>query len=422
MDESLVCIKQKIPVPILASVDDSIRDAIKKAGISFEDIVGCKVGITAGSRGISSYLEVLRTLVVMIKEAGGFPIIIPAMGSHGGGTSAGQIEVLAGLGITEESLGASICRDNETILLSETAQGIPVYCNAQAAKVDKLVVVNRIKPHTDFTGEIESGICKMLAIGLGSSRGAVTVHSHALVNGYEQVITDVAGVMINTLPIFFAVAIAENWKGQTKKIEILLPDEIILKEKGLLSEIKSEMIKLPFKSVDVLVIGEIGKDISGTGMDTKVVGRIMVRGQMEPDFPKIKRIVVLNLSSKSHGNAIGIGLADITTEKVFKAINIRETSLNAISSMSPEQGRLPCIVANDREAIESALLTLGAVKKEGARIVYIKNTLNLETLAVSESMLEEVRLNPYLEVIGRPSPITFNEEGELIDPFISQGD
>jgi len=411
----LLCVRQKNPAPMITDIRKEVLLALEKIKVNNLDLSGLTVGITAGSRGIANMPEIQRALVDVVKEAGGHPVIIAAMGTHGGGTAEGQYEVLSSLGITEESVGAPICCCADTVLLGETTNGVPVYCNIEATKVDRLIVVNRIKPHTDFTGEIESGICKMLTIGLGSKQGALTAHSHALIKGFEEVITGVAGFMIKKLPVLFALGILENWKGQTAEIEAILPEDIFEKEKSLLVKAKSSIVKLPFKSLDVLVLGEIGKNISGTGMDTKVVGRIMVKGQKEPEFPKISRIVVLNITPESHGNAIGIGLADITTNNVFKSIDIRATSLNSISSMSPEQGRLPCIVANDREAINSALLTLGAVDENKVRLVYIQNTLKLEEFAVSEAMLEEVRMNEQLEVIGTLEEMRFDADGSLLN-------
>ncbi|KJS83661.1 MAG: hypothetical protein JM58_12360 [Peptococcaceae bacterium BICA1-8] len=415
MFPNIIRIRQKASATAIENVSRYIEENLEKTSFNFSDFEGKKVGITAGSRGISNYSKILKTIVDKVKDAKGYPIIIPSMGSHGGGTIEGQLEVLASLGITENTVGAPIAKNIHVERIGQTPGGIPVYCNVEAIKVDKLIVLNRVKPHTDFEGQIESGICKMFAIGLGSVEGCVNIHSHALVNGYEEIITGAAELMIKQLPVAFAVAVLENWKGETADVKILLPCEIIEKEKEVLKEVKSSMIKLPFKAIDVLVIGEIGKNISGTGMDTKVVGRIMVKGQKEPDYPKIGRIVVLNLTTESHGNAIGIGLADITTEKVFNSIDIRSTSLNSISSMSPEQGRLPCILASDKEAIHSALLTLGAVDAHKVRLVYIQNTLNLENFAVSKALVDEVQKNEKLEVMGTLEEMRFEHDGTLVN-------
>lgn len=409
----VIRIKQTGFAESTCNIHEEIKLALDKVKLWDMGLAGKTVGITAGSRGISQIPKILGILVNAIKEAGGIPVLIPCMGSHGGGTVEGQRDILASLGIVEETIGAPIRFCVDTVKIGETLSGIPVYCNKEAVKLDGLVIINRIKTHTDFSGEIESGICKMFAIGLGSAKGALTAHSHALLMGYEQVITEIAGVMVEKLPVLFAMGILENWKGETAKIEGILPNEIVEKEKYLLREYKSSMTKLPFPDLDVLIVGEMGKNISGTGMDTKVIGRIHVKGQKEPDSPKIGRIVVLKLTPESHGNAIGIGLADITTEKVFKSVELRVTAFNSITSMAPEQGFLPCVVENDREAILAAINTSGAVDQKNVRLMYIKNTSSLEYMAISEALLSEVQQNKRIQILGEPEELQFDAEGNL---------
>lgn len=409
----VIRIKQTVPAEEVADVVDAVEKSLDRVKVSQMNLSGKTIGITAGSRGINEFPKILKKLADAIKEAGGYPVLIPSMGSHGGGTEAGQCEVLTSLGITKETIGAPVRFCIETVLTGKTSSGVPVYCNQEATKVDGLVVVNRIKAHTDFSGEIESGICKMFAIGLGSDKGAMTTHSHALLKGYEKVITEVAWVMIKKLSVLFALGIVENWKGGTAEIVSILPDEIEDKEKLLLKKYKAAMLKLPFTDLDVLVVGEMGKNISGTGMDTKVIGHIHVKGQKEPDTPKIGRIVVLGLTPESHGNAIGIGLTDFTTQQVFDAINIRDTAFNSITSMSPEQGFILCVAANDKEAILAALNTLGAVDFAKARLLYIKNTSRLENMIISESLIDEVQANNQLEIVGELEEMQFDPEGKL---------
>jgi hypothetical protein len=408
----MIRIKQTVPALELSHVRQAMLDTLQ-GQLKETHFSGLSVGITVGSRGISRIPEILKAVIEFVQERGGNPILLPAMGTHGGGTVEGQHEILTSLGITQESMGVPIQFSTDTVLLGKTPSGVEVHCNVEATKVDKLIVMNRIKAHTDFSGKIESGICKMLAIGLGNPRGALETHSNALLLGYEKVITEVAHVMIEKLPLVLAIGILENWKGLTASIEALPPENIMTIEPQLLARAKEGSIKLPFKAIDVLVLEEIGKEISGTGMDTKVVGRIMVKGQVEPDTPSISRIVVLGLTPESHGNAIGIGLADITTREVLESIDIKKTSFNSISSMSPEQGRIPCVLENDYEAISAACSTLGNVHLKKVRLVYIKNTLKIEELFVSESLLEEVRENPNLEIISSPQEFEFNPEGKL---------
>lgn len=411
----MIKIKQNMPVQTVEDVVGAVLkslDSIKARQINLE---GKTIGITAGSRGINNISLILKTIADYVKEAKGNPVLIPSMGSHGGGALEGQREVLASLGITEEAVGAPVRCCIDTVMLGETPSGVPVYCNKEAVKMDGLIVVNRIKSHTDFSGKIESGICKMLAIGLGSEKGAITTHSHAIVKGYEEVITEVAKVMISKLPVLFAVGILENWKSETAEIGAFLPEEIVEKEKLMLAKYKESAIKLPFTDLDVLAVGEIGKNISGTGMDTKVIGRIHIKGQKEPDKPKIARIVVLGLTEESHGNAVGIGLADITTQEVFESIDLRRTGFNCISSMAPEQGFIPCVAADDRAALESALATLGAVEFSKIRMVYIKNTSSLEEMAVSEALIGEVQSDSRLDIIGELEELQFDASGKLLN-------
>lgn len=411
----MIKIKQNMPVQTVEDVVGAVLkslDSIKARQINLE---GKTIGITAGSRGINNISLILKTIADYVKEAKGNPVLIPSMGSHGGGALEGQREVLASLGITEEAVGAPVRCCIDTVMLGETPSGVPVYCNKEAVKMDGLIVVNRIKSHTDFSGKIESGICKMLAIGLGSEKGAITTHSHAIVKGYEEVITEVAKVMISKLPVLFAVGILENWKSETAEIGAFLPEEIVEKEKLMLAKYKESAIKLPFTDLDVLAVGKIGKNISGTGMDTKVIGRIHIKGQKEPDKPKIARIVVLGLTEESHGNAVGIGLADITTQEVFESIDLRRTGFNCISSMAPEQGFIPCVAADDRAALESALATLGAVEFSKIRMVYIKNTSSLEEMAVSEALIGEVQSDSRLDIIGELEELQFDASGKLLN-------
>ncbi len=416
MFPKMVRIRQNVPAPEIADVYGTVMRSVTDFCASNRVIPfkGRRIGITAGSRGIYSIPLILRAVVDYVKQAGGSPFLIPSMGTHGGATAEKQVELLESLGVTEESVGAPVIRCVDTVYLGDTESGVPVHVNKATRQVDALIVVNRVKAHTDFSGEIESGLCKMFAIGLGSYTGATTTHSHALVKGYEQTITQVAGVMMKHLPVAFGVAIIENWKGKTAKVEVVTPGRLIERERELLREAKSLSIKLPVKKIDVLVIDEIGKNISGTGMDTKVVGRIMVIGQKEPDEPKITRIVALDLTAEAHGNATGIGLADITTKRLFEKVDMAVTSLNCVGSMSPEQGRIPVVVETDRDAVRAALDTLGAVDPAKARVIHIRNTLFLEEMEASESLLDEMKSLPYIEVLGQPADMRFGEDGSIV--------
>ena len=415
MDSKFYIIKQNKQTTKINNIQESLDTAIKNSPIDLKVLKGKDVGITVGSRGIDRIEIILKELVKLIKKAGGRPHLIPAMGSHGGAEIKGQLAVLESLKITENNIGAPIIKDIETSIIGRTVNGLKIYCNQAATTLDHIIVMNRIKPHTDFTGEIESGLCKMLTIGLGSYNGAEYAHSNALKIGYEEIITEIARGMMDNLSLAFGIAIIENWKNELKAIEIIPENKIIEREKELLEQVKKDKIELPFKKLDILIIKEMGKNISGTGIDTKVIGRIKVDGQKEPETPEIKRIVVLDLTKESHGNAIGVGLADIITENTFKKIDLAVTAKNTITSMAPEQGKIPVIMPDDKTAISASIKSLGVNKIDKLKIACIKNTSNLEKLIISESLLPEVNLNKEIEVIDQIKNLKFNSKGQLLN-------
>lgn len=417
-----VCLaRQNPPAEKLSDPAERIKAVFEQARLPAKALKGLKVGLTVGSRGITDIATIIKTIAEQVKEFGGTPILIPSMGSHGGATAAGQLQLLAGLGITPESTGVPIASDTTAYKLGTTDTGIPVYINSSVKKVDRLIVINRIKPHTDFSGSIESGLCKMLAIGLGSHRGAVEAHSSALRLGYEETITVMASFMLQKLPLLFGIGILENWRGETNRIELIHPEELIEKEKALLEKAKELVLRLPFHRLDALVIKEIGKEISGTGMDTKVVGRIMIIGQKEPETPIIGRIAALDLTASSHGNALGIGLADFTTRRLFDAFDPRVTAINGVSSMGPEQSRLPCVLDNDREAIEASVTTLGLPDPSSARLVIIRNTAKLAYLYISATLLDEVKNISHMSLHGPLEELEFDRDGNLAKRFSNPG-
>lgn len=416
MFPQMVRIRQILESPCVLDIASAMSENLQKyaQSIGLHSLAGKKIGITAGSRGIDSIPLILRSVADFVKGLEGRPFLIPAMGSHGGANVNDQIEILHDLGITEKTVGAPIIGNIETTLIGNTETGVPVHINRAVLELDGLIVVNRIKAHTDFEGKIESGICKMFAIGLGAYEGALTTHSYALTQGYEETIIGVASKMMDKVPIIAAIGILENWKGKTARIEVFSGSEIFSKEPLLLIEAKQLMVKLPVDKIDVLIIDEIGKNISGTGMDTKVVGRIMVRGQKEPVKPVISRIVVLDTTPESHGNVLGIGLADITTKKVFGKIDFNSTALNAISSMSPEQGRIPVVMNSDKDALKAALSSLGAIKSNESRIVHIRNTSWMEEMEISLPLLEELSSLGTINILGSPSSMRFGPDGTLV--------
>ena len=413
----MVEVRQRIPAPKIEDYKSAIRSELRRAGLHKLIRSGDRIAITAGSRGIAHYPEILATVVDEVKRAGGNPFLIPAMGSHGGATAKGQVEVLRSLGITPETVGAPIYSSMEVEEIGRLENGVPVYIDRIALHSDGIIVVGRVKPHTDFKDKIESGLMKMMAIGLGKQKGAEMIHWHGA-EGYHKIMPAAARIIMKNAPIIMGLAIVENAYHEIAIIKALRPDEIEREEMKLLEEAKRLMARIPFKEIDVLIIDEIGKDISGTGMDTNVVGRFWIPGEHEPLAPKIKRIVVLDLSEKTGGNATGIGLADLTTKRAVEKIDYHATFVNCLTSGWPEACKIPVFLPNDRDAIMTAIRLCGPLDPRKAKVVRIKNTLDLERFWISESMVDLVKsdkeLSSRIEIIGKPEEMRFDVLGMLI--------
>jgi hypothetical protein len=414
----MVKIRQKICAPKIDDPTSILREEMRKAGLGEKIKPGSRIAITAGSRGIAHICEILATIVDEVKKLGGKPFLVPAMGSHGGATPEGQIAVLKSLGVTSESIGAPIYASMEVEEVGRLDNGAPVYVDRIALKSDGIIVVNRVKPHTDFKGRIESGLMKMMAIGLGKQKGAETIHKYQM-EGYLKLIPEAAKLIMRKAPIIMGIAILENAYHEIAKIRALKPEEIEREEPRLLEEAKSLVAKIPFNEIDVLIVEEMGKNISGVGMDTNVIGRFWAIPEgYKTDTPKIRRIVVLDLSDESHGNTVGIGLADITTKKLVSKIDFEATFMNCLTGTWPELGKIPPFLPNDRDAIMMALHCCGPIDPSRARIVRIKNTLELEHMWISESMLEAVKrdrdLSERIEILGEPEEMRFDILGNLI--------
>jgi len=393
-----------------------IRLQLNSKGLAKKIRTGQRIAITAGSRGIANIPAILRTVVEEVNAAGGEPFLIPAMGSHGGATPHGQVETLRSLGITEESVCAPIISSMEVDKIGEIG-GTPVYVDRNAFKADGIIVVGRIKPHTDFKGEIESGLMKMMAIGLGKQKGAEMIH-HNLYEGYHTLLPAAARLIMEKAPILMGLALLENARHETVKVVALEPNEFEAAELKLLKEAKGLLARLPFKELDVLVVEEIGKNISGVGMDTNVTGRFWMPGESDPDAAKIDKIVVLDLSEETHGNAIGIGLADLTTRRVFDKIDYPSTYVNCLTQGTCTTGKVPIWLPNDRDAIDTALRVIGPVDRSRVRMMVIKNTQELEHIWISESLAEVVKKDKKLakkvELLSEPRDVQFDVLGTLI--------
>ncbi len=408
--------RQVFDQPKLDDYVTEVRRQLNSKGLAKKVKKGQRIAITAGSRGIANIRLILRTVVEEVKATGGEPFIIPAMGSHGGATAHGQIETLRTLGITEESVCAPIVSSMEVDQIGEI-KGTPVYVDRNALRADGIIIVGRVKPHTDFKGTIESGIMKMMAIGLGKQKGAEMIH-HNLYEGYHNLLPAAARLIMQKVPIIMGLALLENAYHETCKVVALEPGEFEAAELELLKEAKALLPRLPFKEIDLLIVEEIGKNISGVGMDTNVTGRFWMPGESDPDAAKIDKIVVLDLSPETHGNAIGIGLADLTTRRVFDKIDYPSTYVNCLTQGTCATGKIPIWLPNDRDAIDTALRIIGPIDRSKARAILIKNTQELEHLWISESLAEQVRKDKKLakrvELIGEPREVQFDVLGTLI--------
>ena len=393
-------VKQKLYDKRIEDIGAHIGKELEGLGRVLDKLPGKSVAITAGSRGISGIGDIMRVLVEKIREMGGDPFLVTAMGSHGGATAEGQLEILSSIGITEGSVGAPIRATMDTKKIGETPDGYPVYLDRYALEADHIVVVNRISKHTDFTSDVESGLMKMMVVGLGNRTGAEVLHSRGTW-GLKNMIKPMAREVIKKAPVIFGLAILENGYGEIADIIPLLPEEIEEREKELLVKVKRNRPGLPFSEIDVLVVDLLGKEISGTGLDTNVIGRMMIKGEPEPENPDIKIIVVLDISDASHGNAIGTGLADMITRRLFEKIDFRKTYTNLLVSGFLERGKIPLIFDTDEEAVEEAIGLIRWKERKDVRLVRIRDTKHLDTIWISEALLEEAKANPSLLVTGR---------------------
>lgn len=411
-------IRQRLNTERIADIPTAVAAQLDAVGAAQIVRPGMRVAVTVGSRGIASIPIILRAVVDQLRALGAEPFVFPAMGSHGGALAEGQLQVLESLGITEQSVGCPIISSLEVDQIGVTPEGIPVYVDRVAHQADGIVVVNRIKPHTDFTGPIESGLVKMMVIGLGKYKGAETVHAHAVRLGLAQAIPSVARVVMANCRILFGLAVLENAFHQVGRIIAVPTAEIESRERELLPVARHMLGSLPVDDLDVLVVDEVGKEVSGTGMDTHVIGRIRIEGMPEPTRPRITRIVLRDLSPHTHGNAIGIGLADFTTRRAVDKIDYRSTYINVITGVAPARAYIPIISQNDREALERAMATIGAVSPEQSRLAWIRNTQELERLYVSETVLNELQGRADIEQLEPLAPLPFDDAGNMVPNWI----
>ena len=396
-----------IPAAIAETVEQSPLSEIK---------TGQRVAIAVGSRGIANLGTIISTVVQLVSDRGGRPVIVPAMGSHGGATSEGQKAVLASYGISSDQMGCPVDASMETVLVGTTSDGVDVHFDRVASEADHVVVVNRVKPHTRLAGKYESGLVKMLMIGLGKHRGAYLYHQvfpdydHRL----ELLAPEIVSMIVQQVPIIAGIAIVEDAFENTSHIEAIAASEFLSREPELLEMARNRMPRLPFDHADLLIVDQIGKEISGCGMDTNVIGRKTNDRSAAPDeFPKIRQIYVRSLTEKTAGNGCGVGIADYGHRKVVNALNEEVTRINCVTSAHVTAGAIPITFDSDQEVLDAVVSQTQATRRADLNWLWIRDTLQLSELACSRSYWEAAIQRADLELLGEPSPLCFDDSGNL---------
>ena len=408
----LAQVRQSVPQPQVADIPGTVRRVILESRLSERIPSGGTVAVGVGSRGITSIGVIALATVRTLQEMGYRPFIVAAMGSHGGATPEGQRELLAGYGITAKAMGVEVRTDMDVVELGTNLVGLPIYFDSNAYGADGIVLINRVKPHTDFTGTYESGALKMLTIGLGKREGATQVHKLGM-RGLREVLPSVMGFLVKNTKFALGLAILENIEDLPAEIVPLEPETIMEVEPTLLGRARGLMGRLPFDQIDVLVVGELGKNYSGAGMDPNVIGRLMVETMVDHSRPVVTRLAVLDASEETHGNIVGVGFADLTTERLVEKLDPEPFRINILTSCCLERGRIPITLANDLEVFSAALDTCWRIDPQEARVVVIPNTLELSTIWVSPALNAEVEAHPHLHFESDYGPIPFDADDFL---------
>ncbi|MCP4399457.1 MAG: DUF362 domain-containing protein [bacterium] len=377
-----------------SEIDSTVTAELTASGVAIAK--GAKIAIAVGSRGIANLPQIVRSTVQWVKQMGGRPFLVPAMGSHGGASAGGQRRVLESYGVTEDSVGAPIRSSMEVIELPQGELNSAVYMDKLAYEADGTIVINRIKLHTAFHGAIESGLMKMCAIGLGKHKGALEIHRCGA-KGLRELIPPTAGQILQHGNILLGLAIVENAYEQSRLIKAVRPENFETEESVLLQVARENMPSLPVQELDVLIVDEFGKHISGTGMDVNIIGRLKINTEPEPESPRIGSIILLDLADKSHGNANGMGLADVMSRRFFEKIDFQATYENVLTTGFLERGKIPVVAETEAQTLEFALKSLGLSGPEQARVLRIKNSLSLDTLWASSALLPELKGNSSIE-------------------------
>lgn len=407
-------IRQKFDAPRLDDIPGEVERQLAGLKLGTKVRPGQTVAISAGSRGIANIALIIKAICGHVRSLGAVPIIIPAMGSHGGGTAEGQRGIIEGYGVTEEFCGAEIRASMETVVVDQTPQGIPVHFDKHAFECDHVIVCGRIKPHTGFVGPVESGLHKMMLIGLGKHEGAKLYHRAILDYSFLEIIRAVGESVLKKCRVLCGVGIVENAKDETGLIEAVPPETFYEREVELLKLARLWLPRLPFRTIGLLIIDEIGKNISGTGMDTNIIGRkYNDHAATTDDEYRVKRIFVRSLTEETHGNATGLGMAEYTNRRTVEQVDRHITQINCLTGGHPSAAAIPAWYDTDREVIEQALPTVGIVEPRNQKVVQITNTLHLEEVLVSEAYLPEIRERPDLEILDGPFEMPFEADGSL---------
>lgn len=392
----------------VADVDAEIREQFNN--FKHIDLTGKSVAVTIGSRGIRSQKPVVVAVLRELSAAGAKPFIVPAMGSHGGGTAEAQQKIVEDYQMGADDLGVAIKSSMDVVELARVADDLPVYCDRNAYEADYIVPLNRVKPHTSFRGKNESGLCKMISIGLGKHKGAVAMHRRGM-ERFGELLPQVTEAFINNTHVLFGVAIIENGYERLNHVELVPPDAMVKRDAELLVRAKENIPRILLDELDVLIVDKIGKDISGAGMDPNVTGR----NSSTNDFggPRIRQIAVLDLTEGTHGNATGIGVADITTQSLVGKLDWTKGYVNCVTAGVPGGAALPLVANDARDAIYIAMRGCPMISVDNARMVRIENTLDLAEIWVSEPLLDLVNEHPDMEVVGKPFEMEFDEHGAL---------
>jgi len=415
----MVKVKQNLTSCKLPAVADVLRKQLSETQIRRRIRPGMSVAVGVGSRGITNLLTLVKTTVEKLREYGANPFIVPAMGSHGEADPEGQRQILEAYGITEESLGVPVLSSLDVVELARTPDGVPVYSDRLAFCADGVVPVNRVKFHTHFRGEVESGLLKMLVIGFGKHKGATAVHACGFHN-FHRLIPEIGAIILEKVPVLFGVASIEDAFDQTAEVAVIEPGQFLTQEKRMLRRAKEIMARLRISPIDLLIVDEIGKDISGAGFDPNIVDRFPGKGGNDLVTPTIHKVLVLSLTEKTHGNACGLGYADITVRSVVEKINRAATYTNAVTAASPEEdidaAKIPLFLDTDREAVALGIRLTNRTDPEKARVVRIKNTLQLEEIMISESLIGEA-VASNCQIISPLIGMRFDSQGK-IEPFL----